>query len=372
MFELILMSGILFFIVYLISIGRKKGEKTGVNKKNIEVALQELQVIWKGKERVEIELEKLVRIWKGYEEQEKEVLENVEFKHDEILEFYINYLRGRRWFKGRVKEVILEILKILDEKGEVSSVVKKGEVYELDNNTYELLMRVPLYRHSLNVAKKILGMGISGLSEPQAVICALGHDLGKIPEFFGQFYSLGDHPVVSVAVLKGIRGFLELPYAEAVEKAILYHHKAGKGKLVEYLKKADGLARKEEVEVEREKVNRERSRNKEGGREEEIRKDGVLSKSNQSQSSWERERNSERENSEGEEGEGVIEYDLSWLPIERFLKDLKGEINRVRDGRFIAFSMSDGVIYVHPQGLWNLIKKFAIEEKVMEICFNSS
>lgn len=406
--------GIFLILFSYVKWGRKKDKKAEIVKKikkgdKIEIALEKLNVIWRDKEKVELAISDLARIWKSLEEAEKELIEEIpEFKNDEVLEFYLNYLRGRVWFSGKVREVILEILKILDEKGDCSSVVSgKNESYELDKNLYDLIAEINLREHSLRVAKKCFEFGVSGLSEPKVVITALAHDLGKIPEYHKEFYSLGDHPIISVQVLRGIRWFKDLSYAEEVEKAILYHHKTGKGDLVEILKKADTLARREEVEIAKERRRKKenerivkdlikRFEDKEKEKEEtkqevkqeeakqeikqeEIKQEEVKQETRQEEIKQEvmqktskvvkkEKKKVEKKEAEEEDDEVMIyKYDLSWLSVEEFIEALRKEVNRIRGNKWIAFSMPNGVVYVHPTGLWQILKKLAMKEDVLEI-----
>ena len=209
---------------------------------------EKLYRTWKEQEKIEIYLDQLARIWRTYDEEVEVALETVDFKHDLLLEFYVKYLKGRTWFKGRVKEVVLGIMKLLDEKGDAPSVVKiKNEVYDLDENTYTLLSRVSLLEHSVHVAEEAMNLGVSGVYEAPLLIAALSHDLGKIPEYLSKLYSLGDHPLISVVVLEEIPGFKDLSFAEEVKQAVANHHRAGRGKLTELLKQADKNARKREI-----------------------------------------------------------------------------------------------------------------------------
>lgn len=365
--------------------GGRKVQAGGVGRREVfEIELERLGLIWRGREKIEVALEELARVWKTQEEDVKEVAGEVpEFRHDCLLEFYLNYLRGRKWFKGRVRDVVLEVMRILDEKGDVSSVVKgKMDGYELNEDLFGILERVSLVEHSVRVARKVFEMGVSGIWEPQAVLACLAHDLGKIPEYHGKYYSLGDHPVISVAVLKEIELFRGLSFAEEVEKAILYHHRTGKGELVEILKKADRLAREEEVRLYQ---RREEEKRGERGKEDvdKRRKDGVERKVGGEglRSEVERGDDGREERVVGREGVMVVvgedredrdervkveEVDLSWVDVRKLIEMLGEHVNRVEGGRWIAVSF-DGVVYVHPQGLWGLLKKMALQEKRVDV-----
>jgi len=210
------------------------------------------------------------------------------------------------------------------------------------------------------------------------VLACLAHDLGKIPEYFAELYTLGDHPIISAAVLDQIPGFKDLPFAEEVRQAIVNHHRTGKGKLVELLKQADRTARRRELS----QIMQEKSRKKTGiESKRELKPEENKKVENEAKTTEEKKNISEREPEkeekikvsvsdfyqEASEEKVVYEYDLSWLKIQEFLQELKKEINRVVDGKWIAFSMPDGVVYVHPTGLWAIIKKLALKERIPEV-----
>jgi len=370
---ILIIIGILLLVFVVLEGKKKKKEKKNVSKiDKLEIGLERLQVIWRGREKIEVALESLARIWKTYEEVEGEKGEDflvLNFKNDDVLEFYVNYLRGKRWMSGVVRDVVLELLRLLDEKGSVSSVVKrKGEAYELDENSYALLSRVSLREHSLNVARLVLEGGVSGLYEPQAVVAALAHDLGKIPEFHASLYSLGDHAVISAALLDTVKGFNEFPMREEVRQAVLNHHRAGKGKVLEILKRADKEARRielsqklkekreeEERRVDKQEEKREVLVEREEKREE-VKKKEVMSAGEIL-----------REEVEEKVKERPGEYDVSWLDVRKLIERVGERVNVVKDGRWIAVSMGNGVVYVHPQGLWGVLKELARERNAVDV-----
>lgn len=343
-----------------------KGSKNDV----LVLELEKLYRTWKEQEKTEIYLEQLARIWRTYDEEVEVTLETVDFKHDLLLEFYVRYLKGRTWFKGRVKEVVLGIMKLLDEKGDVPSVVKiKNEVYDLDENTYTLLSRVSLLEHSVHVAEEAMNLGVSGVYEAPLLIAALSHDLGKIPEYLPKFYTLGDHPLISVVVLEEIPGFKDLPFAEEVKQAVASHHRAGKGKLVELLKQADKNARKREISELLQKKENSPSSVK-------VDLNAVEANFNEKKESRKKEKPKEEKREEEkleevreaeESSEIVYDYDLSWLNVSEFMQELKKEVNQVVQGRWVAFSMPNGVVYVHPTGMWRILKRLALKERVHDV-----
>ena len=366
----------------LSSLGNTEGSKDV-----LVIELEKLNALWQERAKIEVYIDQLARLWRTYEETDSgEPEEGINFRHDLLLEFYVRYLRGRTWFKGRIKSVILEVLKILDEEGDVPSVVRaKRETYDLDENTYTLLSRVSLLKHSINVAEEGMNSGVSGILEPQLVLACLSHDLGKIPKYFSEFYTLGDHPLISVMILENIHGFRELPFAEEVRQAVANHHRAGRGKLLELLKQADRKARRKEITemlqkkeqavLEKIKLKETESKSEEIETKEEV-KEKIREKNLKKEKEPVRREEEKRvsvstfyqdTSEESTEEKVVYDYDLSWLKVDEFLQELKKEINQVAGGKWIAFSMPDGVVYVHPAGLWAVLKRLALKEKVPEV-----
>ena len=120
-----------------------------------------------------------------------------------------------------------------------------------EQNTYRILAKTTLLDHSLNVAEQVVKL----LSDNQAwhvipdtMVAALGHDLGKLKSAQGSLYSLGEHPLAAGAIISGLPGFKELSRKEEILRAIKLHHKMPEGLLGKTLKKADQLARQQELE----------------------------------------------------------------------------------------------------------------------------
>lgn len=387
-----IVSGGLLAFIFLRDFFKRKRNKnqfsvmSGSAEDILVVELEKIHALWREQAKIEVYLENLAKLWRTYDEEadSKSLDEKIDFKHDLILEFYVNYLRNRTWFKGKIKEVILEILKLLDREGDVPSVVKtKNESFVLEQNTYTMLSKVSLLKHSINVAVEGMNLGVSGVLEPQLVIACLSHDLGKIPKYLSKLYTLGDHPLISVIILeKEIKGFNELPFAEEVKQAVSLHHRTGKGKLAELLKKADAKARKKEISEIMEKqgekaFKRIESEEKEKDKAETKVVEEKVTEKEKVEEVVKKEKEEVKEVSAGTfyqeafeektDEKPVYEYDLSWLDVKEFLHELKKEINQVVGGKWIAFSMPDGVIYVHPKGMWNILKKIAVKRKIPEL-----
>jgi hypothetical protein len=123
-----------------------------------------------------------------------------------------------------------------------------GEIEaSLETGVYNRLARVTLREHALDTAGEMLRLLDPGPMTPMAIIAALGHDLGKIPAYRQQLYSLGDHPVISITILDKIPGFSEMPNKGDIITAIRDHHRKPIDFFSIKLKEADQEARKKEL-----------------------------------------------------------------------------------------------------------------------------
>ena len=251
--------------------------------------------------------------------------------------------------------VVKDILSLLDREGDCPSVVfAKGEAERLiDKTAYNVLAGVKLYRHTLNVAEEMIkAFGGSAAMLPKVLIASLGHDLGKLPSYRKTFYSMGDHPLISITILDSLKGYMDLPYRVEVNKAISDHHRSPKGLLGEKLKEADQAARRmemaknvqehlEEAKPESEPKYSLQQVPKMGLGRQKAEKDSIFISHAQ----------------EGKERASMKEVPLPWFDAERFLAELKPYINRLDGPRWGAFSMPDGHVYFQAGVLEEVAKK---------------
>jgi len=152
-----------------------------------------------------VNLADMAVIWREPEpEKSAPPLPRPTFKNEEIEQFFAEMVEKRRTIKGARRIVIVKLLKMLDEDGDCPSVVRTNEK-EAENkyppDTFALLATVPLYRHSLHVARKCAAKINQEVMLPDILIVSLGHDIGKIPAYHDKLYSTGDHPLISVIIL---------------------------------------------------------------------------------------------------------------------------------------------------------------------------
>ena len=255
MFELLLIAGGGLIIWELIANRRKSGGNSFVKEeiKKERIKLEDISVIWTKKKKVVIKLEELARIWRNLDVVQEQA-DTPHFFTPVIREFFEKHLQNKPFYTGKVRVVINNLLTLLDMEGGVASVVS-GQ-YETESkipeDTYKMLAMVTLAEHTIHVAEEIISLVPYGPNLPPALIAALAHDLGKIPKYRKQYYSLGDHAFISMTVLEGIQGFKELIYADEILQAVRDHHLKPKNFLGEKLKEADTKARRRElIEVQR-------------------------------------------------------------------------------------------------------------------------
>ncbi len=217
--------------------------------------LEEMSWLWTEKE---LHLEKISFLWREPEES-PEVTANVvrpHFNHSEIEQFYDEFIAAKPVVRGSRRTVIVKILQLLDTDGDSPSVVGKGEESykhesekDIGDELYQFLSMVPLWKHSLLVARKYAAKFQYDVMLPDALIIALGHDLGKLPRYYKKLYKSGDHPALSTNILNGMPEYAGLPNRNELNRIIMGHHLMAPGTpLADQLKAADGEARTEEGE----------------------------------------------------------------------------------------------------------------------------
>jgi hypothetical protein len=166
-----------------------------------------------------------------------------------------------------VLEIAYDLVMILDEQGFCPSVVQTLKRHDADAALDgKFLSLVPLDEHSYRVARIMVdlyrerskGLFWSTLA-PNLVIAGLAHDLGKIPAFRERHverYAMADHPIIGAAVMEEIFASHKTEMLYGLKEAILNHHRGEdqENLLLEYLRKADALAREEEVRIHSERA----------------------------------------------------------------------------------------------------------------------
>jgi hypothetical protein len=227
---------------------KKNAEENRANGEKQEISIEDISIIWTKRKEAVIRLEELARLWRNFNTtQEQNDIPH--FFTPVVREFFEKHINKKPFYTGNVKTVINNLLTLLDTEGNIPSVVSGQNETEskIPENTYKMLAQVSLAEHTIHVAEEILAIVPYGANLPIALISALAHDIGKMPKFRKQYYSLGDHPFMSVTVLESIGGFKELVYKDDIMQAVRDHHLKPKGYVGENLKEADTRARRREL-----------------------------------------------------------------------------------------------------------------------------
>ena len=137
------------------------------------------------------------------------------FEREAIDEFYTTYVEKRAYVTGSRKSLITRLLRLLDREGACPSVVRNKKQPDAENlytdEVFAMLTEIPLWEHSLNVARHMVQRASQETIVPDVLIAALAHDIGKIPAYHDKGYSTGDHPIISASVLSGMSEFAQIP-----------------------------------------------------------------------------------------------------------------------------------------------------------------
>jgi len=354
-----------------------------------EIALRDLSVIWTRGGAKTIHIAALSPLWRDEKllaEQDRQ-LPNLEDPN--AAAFQEEFVRRGAWFtKAPLQQAVCgQMLHLLDQEGHCPSVVNlTGDVEgSWDENTFRILARTSLLDHSLNVARqtvRLLNENESWHVIPDAMVAALGHDLGKLASMRGYLYSLGEHPLAAGRSLVGMAGFTELPRKDEILRAIKLHHKLPDGLIGKTLKKADQLARQQELEetVSRHGVAREKTTEdsheiaEQLGNQQNERTAPTEPEetSGKVAAAWQAQADIYGEDGGGEKAGKALDVpqlmDISaWFEAKEFLAELKPYINRMFGRRFLAFSMPDGHVYFQTKVLEEVARKQAERAGCMEI-----
>ena len=315
------------------------------DKETVKITLAELSMLWekRSNKKYSLKIDELVPLYK--QPVLKPDVIDLTLKHKRLEDFYNKYIKGNGSFTENLMLFVVELVKFIDEKGDCPSVVK---VSKLDNSKREfaLLSQVSLIDHSLDVAEEMIKLYTSPLAIPDAIAASLSHDLGKIPDFQGDFYSTGDHPELSARIIRNeLLSFKNLDEAQQNEilDAVIMHHKAPKAELGKTLIQADQAARKKEVQEIEDKKYLESKKNINAQEVKEVAK-----------------REEPAQEKPAQETQSVYDVnqdkkpvyvkpdyiDLSWFSSDDFISRITPAINKVEEGnRFNAFSMPNGYVY---------------------------
>ncbi len=160
-------------------------------------------------------------------------------------------------------KVTRELVETLDSFGSCPSVVQTLKRHDADHQYKALtkpLSLVSLAEHSYRVARMMVSLYHEkhrtpdwDMLVPHFVVTGLAHDLGKIPHFRIRHvdkYTVADHPLISASLIDEVFDHCGRTMIPEIRDAILNHHRAGQDALIsDLLRKADALAREEEVRI---------------------------------------------------------------------------------------------------------------------------
>lgn len=358
---------------------RQKGsdghKEEPLQEKVVRIPLAEASRTWKLNECKAlngnvVDLRDLAVVWREPEtEKNAPPLPRPTFSIKEIDDFFSEMVEKRRAIKGTRRTIVVKILKMLDEEGDCPSVVRRNEKdaeNKYPDETFALLATIPLYRHTLRVARICAAKVRQEVMLPDLFIVSLGHDLGKIPSYQDRLYSTGDHPLISQVVINSIPEYVSLPNRTELDRIIRGHHMMKPdNQLTDLLKHCDQEARKEELAaLIGSVIDRDKASSKTGC---DVRKkSNPLTTAEKTSGKKSKPAEEEREHPLGEIESGefptpVAQELPSWFDADAILAAVKKRINQLeetpRGTRWTAVSTNHGVVYANPDGLWKVIKE---------------
>lgn len=227
-------------------------------------------------------------------------------------------------------ELLVKGFNLLSEKGSCPSVSIRIRETEPEDTTEtesyalykDLLSKVTLKEHTAHVVRYSVDSAKEFFQSPEVhipklIICAVFHDVGKIPEY-RMLYNYQAHPFVSANVLNQLAGECQKrPFwlDEAIQ-IVKEHHLPGEQNVYKkILKKADKNARMLEISTK-------------------------LS------------------------GYTLRSFD-SWFSLDEFLKKIAGYVNDDRFGnRWYGFSY-EGIVYLRPDRIIDVLEEMRREKKII-------
>ncbi len=242
--------------------------------------------------------------------------------YSDVIEPYRDLLERDKALTG-----IKAMAGILKEHGGCPSIVRQDYDTERDDapRIAEILAGVSLRDHTFRTARIAMQILHDRYGEkPVAyvtvmLIAALGHDLGKIPDFRGGgTYAKADHPVTSEAIVMDLFPDLKSSHTLGVAlQAIREHHHVVKDQAAVMLKEADGKARELEVA--------------------------------------------------GANRKGKITLIAEWFDVVEYLDRIGRQVNVTQTGNALQAFTFDGIVYFDPGFLYSTAQEMALEKNVIDI-----
>ena len=321
----------------------------------------------------QIHISDIAPLWRKSTISEGERSEYI-FKSSKVEEWFHANISDQPWFNQAEAhtEICYQLLRMLEAEDPCPSVVNPSNDVEAswDTNTYSMLGRTSLLDHSLHVAEQTVSLLIDAEAHhviPDAMVAALGHDIGKLPTNKTHLYSLGEHPLAAGRVLADIELFKKLSRKDEISKAIKHHHMRPEGLIGKNLKKADQKARQQELE---EAVNLQKLQL---DPDEETVNDSVTLAPSEGNLARQADADiygdGEKAGSKHPVNPGSLNQIniSSWFEPDAFLAELKPYVNRLEGRRFMAFSMPAGYVFFQPKAIEKVTRKLAEKAGAMDI-----
>ncbi len=361
-------------LLYILGVVTLVQKKQPVTIEQQEIPLSELAEIWAESKRTgQIHIRDIAPLWRKSTITDAERSEYL-FKYSRVEQWFQANIAEQPWFNQAEAhmEICYQLLRMLEEEDPCLSVVNPSNDVEAswDTNTYNMLGRTTLLDHSLHVGEQTISLLVNAGAHhviPDALVAALGHDIGKLPTNRPHLYSLGEHPLAAGRVLAEIKLFGELARKEEISKAIKHHHMRPEGLIGKTLKKADQKARQMELE---DAVNQQKLQAELG--EETIQETPPFPAAENNlarQADADIYNGDEKAASRGKTSPKAIKQIniSSWFEPESFLKELKPYINRLEGRRFMAFSMPEGYVFFQLKVIEEVTRKLAGKAGAMDI-----
>jgi hypothetical protein len=326
--------------------------------------LSDLSHLWKDDE---VKIEDASHLWREQPSKKPSKAPRPKFQHEEIEQFFSEMIEKRPSVKGVRRTLIIRILSLLDTEGDCPSVVRKNKdeaEHIYPDESYAMLETVPLYRHTLTVARNFIARADQEALLADMILIALAHDIGKIPSYHDSMYSSGDHPIIASLMLKAIPEFMSLPNREDIIRTITGHHYMKCDSiLTDGLKKSDHEARQSELAVLYDNLRKQKLQ--EAGKNSELRVAPSIEAKDTGSTKIlppSEKRAHPLGFNEPDEMFTPSKVDIPhWFDPDAIFAALTKRINVVestpKGDKWSVVSTSNGLIYANPEALWEAIKE---------------
>jgi hypothetical protein len=292
------------------------------------ISVQDLSHLWTGDR---IEIRELFEAPEAGQEEEKttpsepepKVLKEAREIEETCIKPYLSIIEAQ----GALG-VVNSLIDLIEKHGSCPSIAVGGSDQEAADLTSvaRILANVNLRDHTYSVLKIIVSILGEEMTDPEHaapvyIVCALAHDIGKIPEFrLSGIYNSSEHAFISAQKLREIMKDTNISWAETAIEAVRSHHARKAPDTVTYLlKRADQRARAYEL-------------------------------------------------ARATSGFEVMPLE-QWFDTSRFLKEyILPDVNRAQRDTWKAFILK-GILFVRPDALYESASQMGRDMKKLDMCF---